>query len=280
MIAHIFDIDVLLKYDSKPWIVNKFKPNIPLFKISRADYNLYKSGIYNRQGNKIEYNDHTYWLPDDLWNQLKVIAKNQKISMNDFAISLQEFLNRDLIENIDYQINYDVISGLKNKNEDIYLVCSNNTERIFKPLIDKLIDKLKEEGISIKKFYYINETFYNVSSDEINFKKAKICLQHLVGYEIENDKFIDKEITKYSKVNFYDDDFDTLKLIDEINSYLKFILNKTAVGLKEVIKQNIKDDKSLFIVNKITGNKYNNIITKSIKINNSYLMKFESFKWK
>ena len=43
MIGHIFDIDILLKTDSRPWIVNKFKPNEPLLKISKADYNLFKN---------------------------------------------------------------------------------------------------------------------------------------------------------------------------------------------------------------------------------------------
>ena len=279
MIGHIFDIDVLLKIDSRPWIVNKFKPNEPLLKISKADYNLFKNGVYKNQGNKIEYNDKTYWLPTDLYNKLRVIAKNQKIGMNDLAISLQEFLNQEIVENTNYQINYDIISHLKNKNEDIYLICSNNTERTFKILVDKLIEKLKEEGIGIKKFYYINDTFYNVSTDEIVYKKSKICLQHLVGYEIENDKFVDKEITKYSKLYFYDDDFDTLKMADEINSFLKYILSKTPTGLKEVIRQNVKDDKAEFFVNKITNNKFNKFTTSDVKLSLSNIIKFENFKW-
>ena len=142
------------------------------------------------------------------------------------------------------------------------------------------MEKLKWEGIDIKKFYYINETFYNVNTDEIVFKKALINLQHLVGYEIQKEKFVDKEITKYSKLNFYDNDFDTLKMIDEINSYLRFIMSKSDVGIKQVVKEGLDYDKPEFIVNKITGNKYNNLITKSVKINSSYLMKFENFKWK
>ena len=118
------------------------------------------------------------------------------------------------------------------------------------------------------------------NTDEIVFKKALINLQHLVGYEIQKEKFVDKEITKYSKLNFYDNDFDTLKMSDEINSYLRFIMSKSDVGIKQVVKEGLDYDKPEFIVNKITGNKYNNIISKSIRINNSYLMKFENFKWK
>jgi len=280
MVGHIFDIDTLISVNSQPWIVDKNNPNQPLMKISKTDYNLFKNGVYKKQGNKIEYNGKVYWLPNELFEKLKVIAKNKKIGMLDFAISLKEFLNEDIIDELDFTINWENISGLKNKNEDIYILCSNNTEKYYSKVLEKLMEKLKWEGIDIKKFYFINETFYNVNSDEIIFKKALINLQHLTGYEIQNQKFIDKEVTKYSKLNFYDNDFDTIKMTSEMNSYFRFILSKSDIGLKQVIKEGLDYDKPEFIVNKITGNKYNNIITKSVKIDNSYLMKFENFKWK
>jgi hypothetical protein len=280
MVGHIFDIDTLISVNSQPWIVDKNNPNQPLIKISKTDYNLFKNGVYKKQGNKIEYNGKVYWLPNELFEKLKVIAKNKKIGMLDFAISLKEFLNEDIIEELDFTINWENISSLKNKNEDIYILCSNNTEKYYSKILENLMKKLKWEGIDIKKFYFINETFYNVNSDEIIFKKALINLQHLTGYEIQNQKFIDKEVTKYSKLNFYDNDFDTIKMTNEMNSYFRVVLSKSDIGLKQVIKEGLDYDKPEFIVNKITGNKYNNIITKSIKIDNSYLMKFENFKWK
>jgi hypothetical protein len=280
MIGHIFDIDTLVTVNSQPWIVDKNNPNQPLLKISKTDYNLFKNGVFKKQGNKIEYNGRVYWLPNEVFEKLKVIAKNKKIGMTDFAISLKEFLNEDIIDELDFTINWESIKHLKNKNEDIYILCSNNTEKYYSKILQKLMEKLKWEGIDIKKFYYINETFYNVNSDEIVFKKALINLQHLVGYEIQKEKFVDKEVTKYSKLNYYDNDFDTLKLTNEMNSYLRFILSKSDLGLKQVIKEGIDYDRPEFIVNKITGNNYNNIITKSIKIDNSYLMKFENFNWK
>lgn len=280
MIGHIFDIETLIKIEAKPWIVNKNNPNNPLLKITKSDFNLYKNGLYKKQGNKIEYNGKIYWLPTDIYNKLKVIAKNQKIGMDDIAISLQEFINKDIIDELEFNINYDSILHLKNKNEDIYLICSNNSKRNFQKLIDILIDKLKYEGIAIKDFYYINETFYNTNSDEILFKKGLICLEHLIGYKIKDDKFINEEISKYSKLNFYDNDFDTLKITDEINSYLKTILNKTDSGLKDVIKEQVKDYKPSFIANKITSNKYNKFTTSEIQISLSNIVKFENFKWK
>jgi nitrogen regulatory protein PII-like uncharacterized protein len=278
MIGHIFDIDVLITIDSKPWVIDKNNPNIPLLKLSKSDFNLIKNGVYKSQGNKLEYNGKTFWLPNVLFNKIKVIAKNKKIGITDIAISMQEFLNKDVIENVKYDINYDAISHLKNKSEDVYLICSINTERNYKIMIDRLLEKLADEGILIKKFYYLNETFYNGNNDNVIFKKGTICLQHLVGYEIKNEVFIDKTINKYSKLYFYDDDFDTLKITSEINSFLSTILSKTEIGLKEVVKEDIVDDSAILIVNKIASNKYNKFITSEVKLSLSTVKKFENFK--
>jgi hypothetical protein len=279
MIGHIFDIDVLITTTSQPWIVNKNNPNEALMKISRSDYNLFKNGVYKKAGNKIEYNDKVYWLPNDLYEKLKVIAKNRRMTMDDMAISLQEFLNEDLIEEQDFTINYDVISGLKNKTEDIYLLCSNNTKTYFGKIVDKLLEKLKEEGIYIKDTYYINETFFNSETDEIMYKKATICLEHLVGYKVNNNKFIDEKVENYSKLYYYDNDLETLKLVNQSNSILKFLVNNTKIGLKDVVKEDIKENKSTFIVNKITSNKFNRFITEDVLITLSNILTFESFKW-
>jgi len=278
MIGHIFDIDVLITIDSKPWVIDKNNPNIPLLKLNKSDFNLIKNGVYKSQGNKLEYNGKIFWLPNVLFNKIKVIAKNKKISIADIAISMQEFLNKDIIENIKYDINYEAISHLKNKSDDVYLICSINTERNYKIMIDRLLEKLADEGILIKKFYYLNETFYNGANDNVIFKKGTICLQHLVGYEIKNEVFIDKPTNKYSKLYFYDDDFDTLKMTSEINSFLRTILLKTELGLREVVKEDIVDDKAILVVNKIASNKYNKFITSEVKLSLSNVKKFENFK--
>ena len=196
------------------------------------------------------------------------------------GISLQEFVNKDLINNLEFDINYENILHLQNKKEDIYLICSHNTKLNFNSIIEKLIADLKLKDIKIKNFYYINETFTNINSNKIFYDKLSLCLQHLIGYKIQNNTFVDKKITKYSKLYFYDDNFDTIKMPDEINAELKSILVHTDSGLKEVIKEDIKDNKAEFIVNKITNNKYNKFISKTTTITLSNISTFENFKYK
>lgn len=276
MTGHIFDIDVLLSINAKPWIIDKDNPNVPLLKINKSDYNLIRNGVYKTQNNMLEYNGKTYWLPNNLFNRLKVMAKNKRININNLAISMQEFLNKEVIDNIDYKINFESIKHLKNKTEDIYLICSTNTERNYKKMVEKLMEKLKYEGIDIKKIYFVNDSFSSADPDEIVFKKAIICLKHLVGYEIQNEKFIDTPINKYSKLEYYDDDYDTLKMVDEINSYLSMVLSKSDDGIKEVVKEDVRDDRAVFVAKKITSNKYNNYTTSECKLSlNNVVKKFK-----
>ena len=85
------------------------------------------------------------------------------------------------------------------------------------------------------------------------------------------------ETKKYERLNPYKSDVFSLGLIIlemgmiEIPEKTKNILKKSDVGIKQVVKEGINYDKPEFIVNKITGNKYNNVIQKSVKTDNSYL---------
>jgi hypothetical protein len=277
--SHFFDIDTLIRINNQPWIVDKNIPNIPIMKISKSDFKLIQSGIYRKQGNKMEFNGRTFWLPSDLINKLKIKAKNYKTEFSNLAISLQEFLNKDIIDEMEFELNLDIINQLKNKNDDIYIICSKQTKRNYQSIIDKLESKLKEEGLLIKNFYFISDNITNIDNDELNFKKMRLILQHLVGYKTDGNKFKDEEITRYDQISFYDNNYDTLKFSDDINGLLEAILSNTDKGLKEVIKEDIFDFKPILLVNKINDNQYNKTETKKVILSMSTLVKtFESFR--
>ena len=113
--SHFFDIDTLIKLENQAWVVDKNNPNIPILKISKSDFNLIQSVIYRKQGNKIDFNGKTFWLPTELVNKLKIKAKTYKTEFSNLAISLQEFLNKDIIEEMSFELNLSVISELKIK---------------------------------------------------------------------------------------------------------------------------------------------------------------------
>jgi len=277
--CHFFDIDTIMIVDNKPWVVSKSNPNIPIMKISQSDFNLSKNGIYKSHGNKIELNGKTFWLSNDMMNKLKVKAKNHKVDISNLSISMQEFLNKDLISNIDYKLNMDVIMSIKNTNDDVYIICSKNSKRNYETIVEKIEDKLKENGISIKKYYFISETFYNRDHDDISYKKVRLLLQHLVGYKTDGNKFIDEELERYNEIRYYDDEKQCINLAKDSNKIFQLFLSKTDPIVKSKIKDSIKSGENLLIVNEVTSNTHNKFITSRINIEYSNLIKaFESFR--
>jgi hypothetical protein len=281
MKAHFFNLDTILITNNKVWIVDKTIPNIPIMKITQSDFNLIKKGIYKSQRNSINFSGQTYWLPTDLFEKLKIKAKNNKTDVSNLAFSLQEFMNKELIENLEYNINLENILHLKNTDDDIYVICSKNTKRNYELMISKIEDKLKENGLIIRKFYFISETFYNKVSDDIAHKKVRLLLQHIVGLKTEGDKFTEEKLDQYDELFFYDDEENVIKLAKESNRLLTVLLSKTDIKLKEIIKEDLKSKNHTLYVNLITGNKVNRFVTTKVDIQFSNLITlFESFKWR
>lgn len=276
--AHFFDIDTLLEVKGEAWIVDKDNPSVPILKISSSDFNLIENGIYRKQNNKIEFNGKTFWLPTELFNKIKIKAKTFKANFGNLAISLQEFYNKGIIDEMNIKLNLDVISKLKNTQDDIYIICSKQTKRNYQTPIEKLEVELKKIGLKIKDFYFINENLYRIDNDEVRFKKMRLILQHLIGYKTDGLKFIDEELTQYSKISYYDNEVDTLKISEDINNLLELTLTNTQEGLKNVIKEILIDEKPQLLVNKINTNHVNQIETKKIILSLSHtIKKFESF---
>lgn len=279
--SHFFDIDVILSTGSKVWIVDKSNPNIPIMKISKSDFNLAKSGIYKSQNNKIEFNGILLWLPDDMMGGLKIKCKNYKVNISNLSISMQEFMNVDIIDNIDFSINVENIQHIKNTVDDIYVICSKNSKRNYEFIIKKVEDKLRENGLVIKRYYFISETFYDRNEDDISYNKVKLLLQHLVGYKTTGDMFSDSEIDRYDEVCYYGDDDHTIELLNNCNSVFQSILSKTSTDIKSVIKDNMKNKNNIIVINRVTSNRYNRFISNRVELKWSNLIKFfERFNWK
>ena len=280
MKAHFFDIETILVMGSKVWIVDKSNPKVPIIKISRSDFNLIKSGIYKSQNNSIDFGGSTYWVPEKLMNTLKVKCKNLKIDITKLIFSMQEYMNPEIIETLDYDINIENLQHLKNTTDDIYFICSKNTKKNYEKMIKKIEEKLENIGLIVKKYYFISDTFYNRDLDEVAHKKVRLLLQHLIGMKTEGDKFIDEELQKYDEVEFYEDDDNTVSLAIDCNSLLQLIINNSASDIKSKIKDLLKSETNLY-VNFVSPNKVKRFTTKKVKLEYSNVIKtFERFKFK
>jgi hypothetical protein len=280
MIAHFFDIESVLVNNGKVWISDKYNLNKYIMRLNQSDFNLIRKGIYKPQGNKVNLGGTDYWFPNDLFDELKLKCKLNKANITTLSFSMREFLDEELIDSMNYDINLDNILHLKNATDSIYFICSENTKENYEKFIKKIEKKLEDNGLVIKKYYFISETFYSRNTDEIAYKKVRLLLQHLIGLKTEGDKFIDEELDCYDVINFYDTDEVAIKLAINVNDLLQLIISNSPKELKENIKMALKDDKEL-IVNQVTANKVNKFSTTKVKIEYHNLIKtFEKFNWR
>jgi len=281
MNAHFFDIETILVNDSKVWIVDKKYPKIHIMKIDQSDFNLIRSGIYKSQNNKVVFSGKNYWFPDNLMEALKIKCKLNKTDISDLAFSMREFMDDEIIDNINYDINMDNLIHIKNTTDDIYLICSENTKSNYEKIIKKIENKLEENGLIIKKYFFISETFYSRDSDEISFKKIRLLLQYLIGLKTSGDMFIDEELETYNNIYFYDTDISTIKLAIDVNKMLELLINNSDSDIKSKIKEVLKNINHYLFVNLVTPNKMNRFSTTKVKIEYHNLIKtFEKFNWK
>lgn len=279
--AHFFDLDTLIDINNKIWIVDKTKPSIPVVKISKSDFNLIKKGIFRKYDQRLNIGGTSYWLPEDLMNSIKIRCKNLKCDITGLSFSMQEFMNPSIIEEMNFDINIQNFEHLKNTRDDIYVICSKNSERNYSSIIEKLKEKLADQGLVIKNFYYLSETFYNRDKDDITHKKVRMLLQHLIGLKTDGDKFTDEEIEEYDRVYFYDDEINAVVLAKDSNKVFEFIVSKTEENLKSRIKDIIKSNDKVVVVRHITNNKINPFIETEVLLEWSNLKKtFESFNYK
>ncbi len=278
MRAHFIDLDIILKTKSKPWIVSKENPNIPIIKLEPHEFNLFKNGIYKNQNNKIEFNGTIFWLSNDFMNKVKVSSKKYKVDVSNLAISMQEYLNKDIIENISFDINMSIFNSIINTNDDIYIICSKNTQKNYEKQILKLEDNLKEIGLHVKCYYHVSETFYNRNEDDIAYTKVKLLLQHLIGLKTSVDKISEAEITDYNEIFYYDDSKQSIELSKNINSVLETLLIKTDKDVKLKVKDRIKGVDNVLTIREFTHNKVKKFNETIVVLEYSNIIKsFESF---
>lgn len=281
MNAHFFDLNSLITMNSKVWIVNTRTPNKPLIRISKSEFNLLRKGVYKRDNINFNIDGQTYWLSEELFNKIKIKSKNNNVNISELAFSMQEFMNKDIIENGDFTIHLENIRHLKNSQDDIYVICSKNSKRSYESLIEKLEEKLLDFGLKIKNFYFISETFYNRDRDDIVHKKVRLVLQHIIGLKTADTKFTKEEITKYDEVSLYDDDINTIKLSKGINDVLQFLVKNSDDEIKDKIKEVLKMEECELIINQVTFNKVNPFITTKVELNLHKIVRtFENFIYK
>ncbi len=278
MNAHFIDLDIVLKIDSKPWIVDKSNPNIPILKLETSDFNLFKSGIYKSQGNKLNFNGKTFWLSNEFMNTLKVKSKKHKVDISNLGISLQEFLNPSVAEHLEFKLELSLFNNVINTNDDIYIICSKNKKEYFTKQIENLEEKLKEKGLLVKKYYFISETFFNKNDDNLAYIKSRLILQHLIGLKTDGDILTSETIDNYNQITFYDDNPKSISMTKDLNKLLESLLIKTQNDVKLIVKDKLKNDDNFLVIKECTHNNANRFNEFQVQLEYSNIVRsFENF---
>lgn len=281
MRAHFFDINTMIEIESEVWLVSKRNPNLPVLKLSQSDFNLIKKGVFRKTGQLHNINNTDYFLPINISDNLKIKCKKLNINITDLSFSMQEFMNPEIIKNLNHKIWIENFIKLKNSNDDIYVICSKNTKKNYEFLIKKLEESLYDLGVKVKSFYYISETFYNRDEDKIAHTKVKLLLQHIIGLRTDENKITNEEITQYNEVFFYDDERTSINLCNQSNSILKFLYDNSEKEIKDKIDSILKEKSLYLFINETTYNKVNPFITSKIEIKLDKIFKtFEGFKFR
>jgi hypothetical protein len=211
-ISHIFDIESLWSLDQKVWIVDKDNPSIPLVKITESDFNLIESGVYKSQENLLRFNSKDFYIPGELMDELKVLSKkNEDMDINSLSFSMREYLDKDYIDDLSFEILDGNFSHIKNKIDDIYVISTKIVEDKYSKIIKKLENKINESGLEIEKYYLTSKSISFNDRDKELFTKGNVILKHLIGLSIKDSKFINEESESYNYINYYDSDLNIIK---------------------------------------------------------------------
>jgi len=281
--CHIYDLeDTLVSIDRKIWIIEKNNPSEPIIRMDESDFKMIESGVFRNQNNRVEFNGRIYFLSNEMMKSLSSITNKKSFSIDNLGISMREYIDKEQID----KLKFDILSGnilhLRNKIEDFYIIGSRLIENKYTKLTNKLKEELTNEGIKIKKIYYINETFYNQDEDETSYKKAVIILQNLFGLKINDHKFITEQTNRYNEVCYYDALASNISYLSNINTTFEQIYANTEdESLRNVIKTLVNNDLKVQL-NLVTTNEMNRFNTEEIEIQllikESFVKSFKQFR--
>jgi len=254
---HFFDLDgTLLNIHSDIWIIDKDKPYKPVIKIPMLEFSLIRNGIYKKFNLPLKYNGETFFISEELFKKIKKKSKSE--NLNRFGISFNNFYDKKILNKskIDYLL--DNIEHLRNvKNIDIGILTARSNSYNLSDIINNLRLKLKDMNLTLNKIFFVGNKFSVYTDSETSLKKVHILLEHLVGFKIENNKFVFSKQDWYQEVNFYDDFVTNINYANDIQNIFNNILKNSDEEIKSVVINRVSDNTLILNNYLITNNELN-----------------------
>jgi len=282
---HFYDLDgTLWDLDTRIWIIDKEVPHKPIIRLDRFEKQKVLSGLYIKDGLKIEYNGEEYFISNKIFGE---IQKKKKLPIERLGISWIEFIDDKYINNSKSKFLFNNIRHLRNKDAKICLLTGRSNRERHSEILNELRKKLSDIGIEIYKIYFVSDKFYQKHNEDISLNKVHILLEHLVGLKIDDGKFKPFKQDWFNDVYFYDDEKMNIDYANDIQKIFDRILKNTDDELFLLIMNRLKENDCKLSNNLITNNDINQfeteeVILKSpakfpIKMNDEYIKNFNKF---
>lgn len=261
MKSNFVDIDYVL-WDNKSmwWIIDKNQPEKYIKRIPNSEAELIMSGFYKSDELPIYYNGINGYISNELLSKLH---KYKKVKPEDIGISNREFKSEDLIKKqLNNFIKYAETVDIFNSTEDFYLITKRGNKEAHKYFLKHIKDDL---DINVLDEYFVSDNSNITNVGSVIERKLFIFLEHLIGYEINNNKFEPLIVKQYNEINYYTD----TNILDEyknINSTLKKLLLDCPTFLKGKIESKIKLNDIKFNIYVLTSNELNPFEKETISI--------------
>jgi len=280
---HFFDLDgTLWSIKTNAWIIDTRKPGVPILKLRDSELKLILAGVYINEEIYIEYNGETYWIGKKLLDRIKKFKPNIKEEY--LGLSFYEKLDPKFYDNLKiYKEN--IRHLVEGEKCDIGILSARYSDEKDTLLLTTLKKELEDIGLDIDKFYYVNDYYKPMNDTQTSTKKANVLIEHLVGFHIQDDKFVPLKQDRYEKVYFYDDEPSNIDVANNIQEFLDGYLENSEDEVYNRIIKVIKEKKTTLYTNLITNNSLNRFKTTEIilhepikypiKIQESKILKFK-----
>lgn len=263
---HFFDLDdTLINTHAKLAVIDKNEPQTIIYRINNDEINFLKSN-YKKYNLEVNYNGNTWYLNPKIWDDIQHIKKD--ILLTDLGISFREFEDKEYfnkqLNNTTYM--FSNLDHLKNFKCDIGIITAKQNKEAFKENLELIKNKIKLHiDKNISKIYFINDIDNNNNSDITAYRKSIILLEHLIGFKIKMNQFIDLKQSEYNVVYLYDDNKNNIDMVNNLQNIFEEILLNTNIEIKqEIIKR--FNNKLYYTSCFITENKLNPFIEKRAEL--------------
>ena len=261
-----FDLDNTLWYvKSNAWVIHKDKPSKPLMKLGNLEFTLIRNGVYVPDGNVIEFNNEKFYVSNDFVDRLGRRRKNIKLS--EVGISYAEYFDEEILNKKDVQFLLSNIKHLIGTGMEIGLLTARTDRSKHAGMLNKLRKKLEEYGFEISKIYFVSDKLRFIgSSDKVAYDKNEVLLEHLIGLEIEDGKFVPIKKDAYNRIYFYDDVEQNFLSVNTMQNYFEELLHNSDDEIVAYVQNRLKSETLLLMNNLITNNQVNPFETKIVKL--------------